>query len=252
MSADDVSSEVVIKRSRASAVWSKWWPVLLDGHDIGRLANGESLAFRAAPGPHAVVVGPTSAARTRSAPFRFHARAGERIELVTGYTQTLSVWCSAVSAVLQEGTGVEVTVAEGLRYEVPLGDEVRIMDNSKSASATTRVVRLAREWTRTSAVDVERATSIGGSAEVNLHILDLKAQAERTLTEKYSLTIDEHKTFEEEVTLNVASRTRCRIIFSWKEIRQKGTVQLTSGGSQVRIPYEIITGITFDQQQIDD
>jgi hypothetical protein len=63
---------------------------------------------------------------------------------------------------------------------------------------------------------------------------------------------ERRETFEEEVTLNVAPRTRCRVIFSWKEIRQKGVVQLASGGFQARIPYEVVAGITFDQQQIDD
>lgn len=139
------------------------------------------------------------------------------------------------------------------RYEVPLGDEALVIDNSKSAAATTRVVRLTREWTRTSAVDMERAATTQGSAGIALRVLDLKAAAERTLNEKYSVTNGERKTFEEEVTLNVAPRTRSKVIFSWKEIRQKGVVQIgTSSGSQVRIPYEVVVRITFDQQQIDD
>jgi hypothetical protein len=246
-------AEIVIEREASADLSMVSWRVLLDGHDVGRLANGKSLVLRVPPGSHALVAGPANRISGRlSVPFQFHAHAGGRIELVTqAAAHALGVWCSAVSA-QGAGTGVAVAAEEGPQYELPLGDEVRVIDNSKSSSATTRIVRLTREWTRTTAVDLERATTIQGSAEVNLRILDLKAETERALTEKYSRTINESNTFEEQVTLNVAPRTRCRVIFSWKEIRQKGVVQLAGGDSQVRIPYEVVVGITFDQQQIDD
>lgn len=112
-------------------------------------------------------------------------------------------------------------------------------------------MRLTREWTRTSAVDLEHATATRGSAGIGIRILDLKAAAERTLSKTYSLSTGERETFEEEATLNVAPHTRRKVIFSWKEIRQKGVVQLVSGDSHVRIPYEVVVGVTFDQQQID-
>lgn len=97
-----------------------------------------------------------------------------------------------------------------------------------------------------------RATTTLGSGGINLHVVDLKVAAQRTLSTTYSEGARERETFEEQVTLNVAPRTRCTVVFSWKEIRQRGVVRLTSGGSQVRIPYEVVVGITFDQQQIDD
>lgn len=99
---------------------------------------------------------------------------------------------------------------------------------------------------------MERATTTLGSAGIDLRVVDLKAAAQRTLSTTYSAGARERETFEEEVTLNVAPHTCCRVVFSWKEIRQSGVVQLASGGSQVRIPYEVVVGVTFDQQQIDD
>lgn len=247
-------AEIVIKRKVVALdVLQQLWQVLLDGQDVGRLASGGSLTFRVSPGSHAVLVGPPNRTGIRGSPFQFDADAGERIELVTQATGWgYSVWCSAVSAMPRAGTGVAGTVVEGSRYEVPLGDEVRVVDNSRSASATTRVVRLKREWTRMSAVDMERASTTQGSAGIGLRVLELKAAAERTLSETYSERTEKRETFEEEVTLNIAPRTRCRVVFSWKEIRQKGVVQLANGSSQVRIPYEVVVGITFDQQQIDD
>lgn len=248
MPADDISSEIVIRRE-TYAQGRGSWRVRLDGQNVGRLANGESLALRASPGSHTLVVG---SAINFSGPFQFDAEAGGRIELAVQFTRAIGFWCSAASAVPRSGTDVAGTVAEEARYEVPLGDEAFVIDNSQSAAATTRVVRLTREWTRTSEVDIERATTTQRSVGIAMRVLDLKAAAEHTLNEKYSVTTGERKTFEEEVTLNVAPHTRCRVIFSWKEIRQKGVVLLASGGSQVRIPYEIAVRITFDQQQIDD
>jgi hypothetical protein len=142
-------------------------------------------------------------------------------------------------------------VIEGSRYEVAMGDETRTVDNSKSNSLTTRVVRLSREWSRTCSVDVEHATTAHGSAGLGIHVLDLKVEAERTLSKTYSTSSEERETFEEEVTLNIGAHTRSEIVFSWKEIRQKGVVQLVGEGLDVRIPYEAVVGLTFDQQQID-
>jgi hypothetical protein len=132
-----------------------------------------------------------------------------------------------------------------------MGDETRTIDNSKSGSSTTRVVRLSREWSRTCSVDAEHATTGHGSAGLGLHLLDLKVEAERTLRKTYSTSSEERDTFEEEVTLNIGPHIRSEIVFSWKEIRQKGVIQLTGEGLDVRFPYEAVVGLTFDQQQID-
>lgn len=142
-------------------------------------------------------------------------------------------------------------VIEGSRYEVDMGDETRTVDNTKSGQPTQRVVRLSREWSRTCTVDVEHATTAHGSAGLGMHVLDLKLEAERTLRKTYSTTSEVRETFEEEVTLNIGAGTRSQIVFSWKEIRQTGVVQLEGDGLDVRIPYEAVVGLTFDQQQID-
>jgi hypothetical protein len=148
-------------------------------------------------------------------------------------------------------TTITSKVLEGSRFEVALGDETRTVDNSKSGSSTTRVVRLSREWSRTCTVDAEHATTGRGSAGLGLHLLDLKVEAEHTLRKTYSSSSQERETFEEEVTLNIGPRIRSEIVFSWKEIRQKGVIQLAGEGLDVRFPYEAVVGLTFDQQQID-
>ena len=125
------------------------------------------------------------------------------------------------------------------------------MDNSKSGSPTTREVRLTREWTKTFVVDVEHITTVHGSADFSIRVLELKVEAERTLSKAYSTTTTERETFEEKVTVNVAPYTKSEIVFSWKEIRQKGSVQVVGAGFESQIPYEVVVGLTFDQQQTD-
>jgi hypothetical protein len=143
------------------------------------------------------------------------------------------------------------TIVEGDRYAVPLGGETRTIDNSKSTSATMRVVRLTREWARTYIVDAEQATTVHGSAGLGAGVLALKAEAQRTLSKRYSTTTEERETFAEEVTLNIAAHTRSEIVFSWKEIRQAGVVRVAGEGFEAQIPYEAVVGLTFDQQQVD-
>jgi hypothetical protein len=143
------------------------------------------------------------------------------------------------------------TIIEQSRYRVPLGDEARVVNNSQSSSSTIRKVRLAREWTRTWIVDVERTTMAHGSVSLDIHFLDLSAEAGRVLREAYSIRTGERATFEEEVTLRIAPHTRSEILFSWQEIRQRGVVKIETDHFEARIPYEIVVGLTFDQQQID-
>ena len=227
----------------------------------------------------------------KSEPFRFNAEAGDRIDLITQASmisgrpkiwrqgvppgqppitgrleEAVTQWPENLSAGLQSSASVSAepatvapksavptasTLIEGSRYEVPLGEETRTIDNSKSSSSTQRVVKLTREWAKTYTLDVEHDMTFHGSAGLGIHVLDLKAEAERTLRDTYSVTSEERETFEEDVTLNIAKHTKSEINFFWKEIRQKGIVQISGADFEAQIPYEVTVGITFDQQQID-
>jgi hypothetical protein len=132
-----------------------------------------------------------------------------------------------------------------------MGEETRTVDNSKSSSQTSRVVWLTREWARTYTVDTEHNMTVRGSAGLSVHILDLKTEAERLVKNAYSVSTEERETFEEEVTLTVTKGTKSEITFFWKEIRHRGDVQISGAGFEAQIPYEIVVGLTFDQQQVD-
>lgn len=259
MSLDANSAQVVIKRewgwADVSANSLIPWTVRLDGVKVGSLHAGRFLNILASPGQHDIVVSPHVS--LASEPFRFNAKAGDRIDLVTrasAMSMRPKLWSRSVepvTAVPKSPTPTTTTIVEGSHYEVPLGEETRTIDNSKSSSSTIRVVRLAREWVRTCALDVERNMKVRGSAGLRIHVLDLKAEAERTLTSTYSVTSEKRETFTEEVTLNIAQHTKSEVTFFWKEILQKGVMQIIGADFEVQIPYEVAVGLTFDQQQVD-
>lgn len=90
---------------------------------------------------------------------------------------------------------------------------------------------------------------------VNASLLRLlEVAAQRTVNETYGVnaTSEERETFEEEVTFSIPPRTRCKVVFFWKELRQTGIVRFAGSGFDARIPYEVVRGLTFDQQQIDE
>lgn len=266
MSSDANSAQVVIKRESALMLWAYTFGVWVDGQQMGALTNGGFLTVPVAPGRHSIVVRPPKlAGLPGSNPYSFHAKAGERIDLVTKAPAVgvgrPKIWCQDVlpsqagsrpaAAAPSPPAPASRTVVEGSRYEVPFGDETRTIDNSKSASSTTRVVRLTREWARTYTVDAEHITTVHGSAGVGIHVLDLKAEAELALRKTYSTATEERETFAEEVTLNIGPHTKSEIVFSWKEIRQKGMVKIAGAGFEAQVPYAVVVGLTFDQQQID-
>ena len=211
---------------------------------MGKLRVGKSLTTRASRGQHAVTVRQPNLVNAKSEPFLFDAAAGERIELVTQ--------APVISGAVKVWLLLRCIVIEGKRHEVLSGEETRSIDNSRSYASTTRVVRLTREWAKTYVLNVERAIAVRGSARSGIHGLTLKAEAEQTLKNTYSETSEERMVFEEVVTLNIAERTRSEIIFFWKEIRQEGIVRLSGKDFEVQIPYEVVVGLTFDQQQVDE
>jgi hypothetical protein len=293
VSPDINSAQVVITRERAwsGSLWP--WTVWLDGEKVGTVSVGGSLTVRASPGQHDMVVSPPGLGSfsVRSEPFRFHAEAGDRVDLVAqaslmsgrpriSHRGVADSQLPLADRLQQSGprrqkswspdrrsnapTPYAPTVPapspqapltgrliEGSRYEVQLGKETRTIDNSKSSSSTIRVVRLTREWAKTCTLDLEHDMTVRGSAGLSIHVLNLKAEAERLVKNTYSVTSEERETFAEEVTLNIAQYTKSEIVFLWKEIRQKGIAQISGANFEAQIPYEIVVGLTFDQQQVD-
>jgi len=85
VSPDTDSAQVVIKRERAWSGSLLPWTVWLDGEKVGTVSVGGSLTVLASPGQHDIVVSPPGLGSfsVKSEPFRFHAGASDRVDLVT-------------------------------------------------------------------------------------------------------------------------------------------------------------------------
>jgi hypothetical protein len=262
----DVASASVVIRRKSLFQEALPWTVLVDDQEVGTLPRyNSSLTVPVPPGHHAIVISRRYmlAGTTRGMPYAFDVEAGAQIYLVTRLWMFVPRIRRRAAPRGTAGPDLTMTTAspsvtanttvilEGARYEVPLGDETRTIDNSKSASSTMRVVRLSREWTKKCTVDVQHVTTAHGSLGVGILMMDLKLEAERMLSKTYATATEERQRFQEEVTLNIAQHTKSKIVFSWKEIRQRGTVRIARENFEAQIPYEAVVGLTFDQQQID-
>jgi hypothetical protein len=98
---------------------------------------------------------------------------------------------------------------------------------------------------------MESARTVKGSAAPKV-LAGLKAKAERAIALKYSASNQDRRSHEEEVTLVVGAGSRSEIVFSWKEIRQSGTILTVSGSTVVELPVEVVLGVTFDMRQVDE
>jgi hypothetical protein len=272
MASLDVGARICLHRLPRYSGKLLTWTVTVDAREAGRIKSGATLELPVAAGAHRIQLHlPFSVglARGRSKPFDVTVDAGDVVRLVcmpnalTGrpVIDTDADSAAAVGAPDRSRVGDPTPdrpeahlggtdIVEAGRHEVPLGDETRVIDNSRSSSPTVRVMRVTKEWTKSYTLDVERATTIKGSAALTV-LAALKAEAERTISRHYSASAEERQSFEEEVTLNIGAGIRSEVLFSWKEIRQSGTVVLDSGGATVQIPFEVVVGLTFDQRQID-
>ena len=261
----DGAARLVVDRQKSWMGAAVSWTVRVDDQPAGRVGNGRSVTVPTSPGRHRVVVGVDNVLLGMpSHALEIDVGAGETVALVaraSAWRPTLAFapGSGGRTAVAQRVNPpppaavvpVQYSVVESSRQETPLGEERRTIDNSQSSSESTRTVRLTREWSRSCTVEMERATTLSGSADLSIHVLDLKGGAEHTLSKTYSASADERETFEEEVTLNISAHTRTEVVFAWKEIRQRGFVRAAGSGYEIQIPYEVVVGVTFDQRQVD-
>lgn len=154
---------------------------------------------------------------------------------------------------LQVEDTISRVVVETDRYEFPVGDEVRTIDNSQGTSPIVRTFRLSREWTKSYTLGSEQSITVTKSVGYTSKLGEIRQQAGRTITQHYSTSGEERRAFEDTVTVTVAPRTCSEIAFAWKEIRQRGYVEQTGAATSItsRVPFELVLGLTYDPRQID-
>ena len=147
----------------------------------------------------------------------------------------------------------DTRIEEAERVSEALGDEVRVIDNSRSSSDAERKITLTRQWTQSISLDMERATDLGGSVDAKLPFaIGFSASASQSIKRRYGVAEDVVRTYSEEVTIKVKQKTRSKITFSWRQVWQRGVVVgLDAEGREIRAPFEVKLHPTFDQMQED-
>lgn len=146
------------------------------------------------------------------------------------------------------------SITETYRSEEFLGEEQRVIDNSKSTISLTRGFIVSKEWSQSYAVEYEQAHTIGGGFNVGIgDKAGIKIAAEKTLRAQYSISEETRQTYAEEVVLEVPAQTKLRVFFRWKRVWQHGLVTLRDRRSrEIEVPFRVVVGLTFDQAQVDE
>ena len=160
-------------------------------------------------------------------------------------------WSSAAKPQLAVWKLAEIRKAG--RTEQPIGSDSKVLDNSRSDGSLKRSLEVTREWSYQYSVDHEQARKV-----VDTKTLQIKDGPSKTLSienalrQKYSYSENARQTYKENVEVDVPARRKITIYFHWKNILETGVIVLTNQYTEtVDVPYSIVTGVTFDQENID-
>lgn len=147
-----------------------------------------------------------------------------------------------------------VELVESSRSEEPIGEEQRLIDNSRSGVELERRFTVRKEWSQSLVIEKEKARTDGGEITVGVSdAASLKLVAEQAIKEKYTISEDTTHSYTEEIILKVPAKTRLRVIFYWKRIWQHGIIKLRDEqGRSNELPFKVAVGATFDQMQVDE
>ncbi|HVB45419.1 MAG TPA: hypothetical protein VNF47_22320 [Streptosporangiaceae bacterium] len=214
--------------------------IRIDDKKRGSLWTGGTLTIDVGAGEHSIKAGGFSR------PLLLRIEAGQEVHISSGHY-------SGMSNSLRVDRTISRKVIETERYETPTGhDEVRTIDNLQGLSPIVRTFRLAREWNKSYSIGSTQSIAVSQSVEFRWKLADIKTQAEWRLEQNYNVTTQQRQTFEDTVAVTAAPRTYSEIRFAWKEIRQRGYVDVFDGPTHIsRTPFELVVGLAYDQRQID-
>ncbi len=183
-------------------------------------------------------------------------RIEERFSLTKGFAYSLILDGELINPTQQElSSGLSIKeVIETIRTEEAIGDEQRIIDNSKSSSQVTRRFTISKEWSQIKTIEYEQAELSGKEIRIGVeNISSLGVSVENSITTKYTSSNEQKHSYSEEITLEIPAKTKLRVTFSWKRIWQNGIIKVCDElGNEILIPYRVVVGVTFDQTQIDE
>lgn len=156
----------------------------------------------------------------------------------------------SASVTLNRPKLIEVS-EEPIRRDEPIGEEVRVIDNTRNSLAIERTLSVSRTWTVSASVDLNQARAINGDGEVRFRdLLDAKTNLRNTIASHYSLRIDAEQVYEQSISTQVPAHLNIEQVIQWKRIWAKGVAFLVESAEPtvaiVQVPYEITVGVAFD------
>lgn len=257
------SGLISLKRKWQYGYGARAFRVYIDEREVGKIGAGKTEQYTVSSGTHSVQI---KIDYYKSNTLQVDLLEGQTLELNCGVQglQGLSMKLFNPNDYLYieyENVVIKDTqsklnlrgAVETRRSEEFIGDEDRIIDNSQSSIAISRCFSVGKEWTKSYVIEHEQADVDLHEINIGIDSSSLKKLSEQRIIKKYSITEEMRELHQEQVKVEVPARTKIRIRFHWKRLWQHGLLNFEDEhGRAIKIPYKVITGVTFDQTQSDE
>jgi hypothetical protein len=137
------------------------------------------------------------------------------------------------------------------RYAESIGEDKRLLDNSRSDVEYSRSLTITNSIQRQFKIDVEQAAKESDSASIGLDVSPVNAKVAHVVEESYKTTLSEssmrNHSVEERLEFKIPPRTALTVVLKWKRIWQRGEISvLSSSGQTFTIPFRESVGLEFD------
>jgi hypothetical protein len=165
---------------------------------------------------------------------------------------------------------IQIKVREIETYEEFLTQEPILIDRSKSSSTSVETFEFSKEWSQQFNLEYEKANTKGHSSDLGSSLessigveagfkseiksgitSNIKNSAEETIKRKYSITEGVKYKRTETTQIRIPAYTKTKLIICWKNVWQKGIIEIESPSFKVQIPFTVLVSLTFDRKQID-
>jgi hypothetical protein len=168
-------------------------------------------------------------------------------------------WAALRSAEAPEDTSLslgiqDIRITETSREAEPIGEDQKIIDNSKSSITLTRRFQVTKEWSQTCVLETNEITATTSTFGIGtVEGISFQRLAEARLSERYSVQENKRLVYTEDIVLNIPPNTKLRVVFQWKRIWQRGLLALAfNNGQIVTAQFRVVIAVTFDQVQLDE
>ncbi|MCP4111371.1 MAG: hypothetical protein GY749_38550 [Desulfobacteraceae bacterium] len=145
-------------------------------------------------------------------------------------------------------------IIETDRVEENLGTDRKIIDNSKSSVKLIRKFSINKEWSKIYSIEYEKGQIDNTMLNIGIDKLaNIKADFEKTIRKQYVISEERREVYSEEVEIEVPGSIKLTMLLQWKRIWQCGFIKfINQNNEELRVPFRVAVGVTFDQLQLDE